>query len=142
MFFLVSLGWQPCPFLDFWKGLPEDAHMHGLQAQYVGHEVCNGILFLQSLLLFAFPKRVILSLQRRGVMHPDVHKASAAHNVVQLFEHTGCSSTRKFHREEIMLPTPLHPTFLRVSQNYQVNKQHQTINSRKLFLEKQSVGIT
>jgi hypothetical protein len=54
--------------------LPEDAHIHGLQAQYVGHEVCNGILFLQSLLLFVFPKRVTLSLRRRAVMHPDVHK--------------------------------------------------------------------
>jgi hypothetical protein len=29
-----------------------------------------------------------------------------------------------------------------VSQNYQLNKQHQTINTRKEFLKKQSVGTT
>jgi hypothetical protein len=38
-------------------------------------------------------------------------------------------------------PPPLHPKF-RVSQNYQLNKQHQTINTRKEFLKKQSVDTT
>ena len=45
----------------------------------------------------------------------------------------------KFHQEEIMLPTPFYLKFLRVSQNYQLNKQHQT---RKEFLKKQLVGTT
>jgi hypothetical protein len=39
-------------------------------------------------------------------------------------------------------PPPLHPKFLRVSKNYQLSKQHQTINTRKEFLKKQSVGTT
>lgn len=55
----------------FWKGL-QGVERTMLQAQCVAHEVCNGVSFLQSLLLFALPEQVV-SL-RRAFMHPDVHK--------------------------------------------------------------------